>query len=94
MEREIAWRDKALVQARAARAAQDAAQIAQHARNIAYLSASDARDMAAGAQQQTTFKNEMLYLQELTEKMLTSEQKTQLERGLENSRVRSRGLSR
>ena len=94
VEREIGWRDKALVQAKAERAAQDAAQIAQHAQNIADLIASDARDMAAGEHQQTTFKNEMLYLQALAEKMLTSEQKTQLERGLENSRVRSRGLSR
>ena len=94
VEREIGWRDKALLQAKGARVAQDAAQIARHAQNIADLSASDARDMAAGTHQQTTFKNEMLYLQGLAEKMLTSEQKTQLERGLENSRVRSRGLSR
>ena len=94
VEREIGWRDKALGQAKAACAPQDAAQIARHAQNIADLSASDARDMAAGAHQQTTFKNEMLYLQEWAEKMLTVEQKTQLERGLENSRVRSRGLSR
>lgn len=94
VEREIAWRDKALEHAKAARAAQDAAQIARHAQNIADLSASDARDVAAGAHQQATFKNEMLHLQELAEKMLTSEQKTQLERGLENSRVRSRGVSR
>lgn len=94
VEREIVWRDKALGQAKAARAAQDAAQIARHAQNIADLSASDARDVAAGAHQQTTFKNEMLHLQAFAEKMLTSEQKTQLERGLENSRVRSRGLSR
>ena len=94
VEREIGWRDKALVQAKAARAAQDAVQIARQARNIADLIVSDARDMAAGAHQQTTFKNEMSYLQGLAEKMLTSEQKTQLERGLENSRVRSRGLSR
>ena len=94
VERETAWRDKALVQARAARVARDAAQIARHAQNIADLSASDARDVAAGAHQQTTFKNEMLYLQELEEKMLMSEQKTQLERGLEKIRVRSRGLSR
>lgn len=94
VEREIAWRDKALGQARVARVAQDAAQIARHAQNTTDLSASDARDVAAGVHQQATFKNEMLHLQELAEKMLTSEQKTQLERGLENSRVRSRGLSR
>lgn len=94
VEREIGWRDKALLQAKAARVARDAAQIAQHVQNIADLSASDARDKAAREHQQTTFKNEVLYLQELAEKILTSEQKTQLERGLENIRVRSRGLSR
>nr|WP_181375199.1 MobA/MobL family protein [Polaromonas sp. H1N]AWD72182.1 conjugal transfer MobA/MobL relaxase [Polaromonas sp. H1N] len=94
VEREIAWRDKALLQAKAARVAQDAAQIAQHARDIADLIASDASDRAAGEHQQTTFKKEVLYLRELAEKMLTSEQKTQLERGLENIRVRSRGVSR
>jgi hypothetical protein len=94
VEREIAWRDKARVQAKAARVTRDALQIAQHAQDIADLTASDARERAAGAHRQMTFENEVLHLQELAEKILTSEQTKQLERGIENSRSRGRGMSR
>ena len=94
VEREIAWRDKARVQAKAARVTRDASQIAQHAQDIKDLTASDARERAAGEHRQMTFENEVLHLQELAEKILTSEQTKQLERGIENSRSRGRGMSR